>query len=332
MKTLNEMKLEISQAISNTTTVHELLNVKAGFIGKSGSITEEFKNMKDLAIEEKKQKGQELNELKNAVEEVAEVQMKTIKIRQINETLENEKIDITVPSINREKGSIHPTSFVANEIYLFFAKYGFSIQDGPEIEDDYHNFEALNFPELHPARAMHDTFYIENSEHLLRTHTSSVQIRYMQAKNPPFRFLSIGKTYRCDSDRTHIPMFHQAEGVCVDEGISLAHMKTIVEDFLIHFFGDSASDNKAKIRFRSSFFPFTEPSFEVDIDMGNGFLEVMGCGMIHQNVLKNCNVEQKYSGFAFGMGLERLAMLKYGIHDVRDCISSVPQWQKHFGM
>ena len=327
MKTLNEMKLEISQV----QTAHELLNVKASFIGKSGFITEEFKNMKDLTIEQKKQKGQELNELKTAIEEAVDSQMKAIKIRQINETLANEKIDITTPSIAKEKGSVHPTSFVANEIYSFFAKYGFSVQDGPEIEDDYHNFEALNFPELHPARAMHDTFYIENSQELLRTHTSSVQIRQMQAKNPPFRFLSIGKTYRCDSDRTHIPMFHQAEGVCVEEGISLAHMKTIVEDFLLHFFNDAASNSKAKIRFRSSFFPFTEPSFEVDIDTGNGFLEVMGCGMIHSNVLKNCNIEPKYSGFAFGMGLERLAMLKYGISDVRDCISSSPQWQKHFG-
>lgn len=323
MKNISEMKLAILQ----TKTVHELLNVKASFVGKSGIITEEFKNMKDLSIEEKKQKGQTLNELKTQIEFAIEEQMRTIKVFQINETLENEKIDISIPSNSVEVGSLHPVSFVAQEITNFFGKYGFSTHDGPEIEDDYHNFEALNFPALHPARNMHDTFYIKDTEELLRTHTSSVQIRHMQSSNPPFRFVSIGKTYRCDSDRTHIPMFHQAEGVCVEEGITLAHLKTIVEDFLKYFF----SGNEVEIRFRSSFFPFTEPSFEVDINTGNGYLEVMGCGMIHPNVLKNCGVDTKYSGFAFGMGIERLAMLKYGIEDVRDCISSTPHWQKHYG-
>jgi phenylalanyl-tRNA synthetase alpha chain len=323
MKNISEMKTEILQ----TKTVHELLNVKASFIGKSGIITEEFKNMKDLSIEEKKLKGQELNEIKTQIELGIEEQMRSIKVNQINETLENEKVDISIPSSAVELGSLHPVSFVAQEITNFFGKYGFSTHDGPEIEDDYHNFEALNFPALHPARNMHDTFYIKGTEELLRTHTSSVQIRHMQSSNPPFRFISIGKTYRCDSDRTHIPMFHQAEGVCVEEDITLAHLKTIVEDFLKHFF----SGSEVEIRFRSSFFPFTEPSFEVDINTGNGYLEVMGCGMIHPNVLKNCGVDTKYSGFAFGMGIERLAMLKYGIEDVRDCISSTPHWQKHYG-
>ena len=323
MKNISEMKIEILQ----TKTVHELLNVKASFIGKGGIITEEFKNMKDLSIEEKKLKGQELNEIKTQIEFIIEEQMRTIKVSQINENLENEKIDISTPSNSTEVGSLHPVSFVAQEITNFFGKYGFSTHDGPEIEDDYHNFEALNFPALHPARNMHDTFYIKDTEELLRTHTSSVQIRHMQSSNPPFRFISIGKTYRCDSDRTHIPMFHQAEGVCVEEDITLAHLKTIVEDFLKHFF----SGSEVEIRFRSSFFPFTEPSFEVDINTGNGYLEVMGCGMIHPNVLKNCGVDAKYSGFAFGMGIERLAMLKYGIEDVRDCISSTPHWQRHYG-
>lgn len=318
----------IKNEITSSNTIHELLNIKASLIGKSGIITEEFKNMKDLSSEEKKQKGQELNQLKNEIEALVDKQTHLIRIKEVNETLENEKIDISIPSQALEKGSMHPVSFVAKEITEFFSKFGFSTHDGPEVEDDYHNFEALNFPELHPARNMHDTFYIKNSEDLLRTHTSSVQIRHMQAFSPPFRFLSIGKTYRCDSDRTHIPMFHQAEGVCVDIGISFAHLKTIVEDFLRHFFG---THNTMEIRFRSSFFPFTEPSFEVDIDTGKGFLEVMGCGVIHPNVLKNCNIDAQYSGFAFGMGIERLAMLKYGIEDVRDCISSTPHWQKHYG-
>jgi phenylalanyl-tRNA synthetase alpha chain len=324
MKDINEIKKEIA----SSKTIHELLNVKASLIGKSGTVTEEFKNMKDLSIEEKKAKGLELNQIKNEIEALVEARMQELRLDEINKTLESEKVDISTPSQFIEKGSLHPVSFVAREITDFFAQFGFSTHDGPEIEDDYHNFEALNFPALHPARNMHDTFYIKDSQDLLRTHTSSVQIRHMQAFQPPFRFLSIGKTYRCDSDRTHIPMFHQAEGVCVDIGISFAHLKTIVEDFLRHFFNGNGS---MEIRFRSSFFPFTEPSFEVDINTGKGFLEVMGCGVIHPNVLKNCGIDAKYSGFAFGMGIERLAMLKYGIEDVRDCISSTPHWQKHYG-
>lgn len=318
---------EILKAIQQTTTLHELLNVKASLIGKSGFVTEEFKNMKDLSIDEKKQRGQDLNILKTQIEEAVVYHERLIKMQEINARLENEKIDISIPSQFFERGTLHPVSFVANEISDFFASYGFTTHDGPEIEDDYHNFEALNFPKFHPARNMHDTFYIKDTEYLLRTHTSAMQIRYMQNNHPPLRFLSIGRTYRCDSDRTHIPMFHQAEGVCVDEGMSLAHLKTIVEDFLKHFFNNS----EIEIRFRSSFFPFTEPSFEVDINAGKGFLEVMGCGVIHPNVLKNCDVDPKFSGFAFGMGIERLAMLKYGIEDVRDCISSTHAWQKHYG-
>lgn len=318
---------EIEQKILEAQTVHELLNVKAFFIGKSGIVTEEFKNMKNLTVEEKKQKGLELNQLKDKIEKLAENRLRDIKVTEINTRLENEKVDISTPSIGIEVGSLHPVSFVAREITQFFTKHGFLTLDGPEVEDDYHNFEALNFPKLHPARNMHDTFYIQNTEELLRTHTSSVQIRHMQNSHPPFRFVSIGKTYRHDSDRTHIPMFHQAEGVCVEEGISFAHLKTIVEDFLKFFFKDLNID----VRFRSSFFPFTEPSFEVDINTGNGFLEVMGCGIIHPNVMKNCGIEEKFSGFAFGMGLERLAMLKYGIEDVRDCVSSSQEWQSHYG-
>lgn len=317
---------EVSKVIFKAQTIHELLNVKSSLIGKSGVVTEEFRNMKGLSVDEKKIKGQSLNDIKNHVEGEFECRLLAIKIFDVNQRLDSEKVDISVVSKNIHVGSIHPVSYVSKEVTDFFLRCGFSIHDGPEVEDDYHNFEALNFPELHPARNMHDTFYIKNSLDLLRTHTSSVQIRHMQNSQPPFRFLSIGKTYRCDSDKTHIPMFHQAEGVCVDKGMSLAHLKTVVEDFLRSFF----TDEKIDIRFRSSFFPFTEPSFEVDIDAGNGFLEVMGCGVIHPNVLKNCGVEAGYSGFAFGMGIERLAMLKYGIDDVRDCVSSSRQWQKHY--
>lgn len=314
--------------ISQTKTVHELLNVKASFVGKNGILTEEFKKMKDLPLDEKKSFGNVLNDVKVKIENAIDLQMQQIKINKINEAMENERVDISTPSDSVERGTLHPVSFVMNEIVSFFAKYGFAVYDGPEIEDDYHNFEALNFPPLHPARNMHDTFYIQNSEKLLRTHTSSVQIRHMQSANPPFRFLSMGKTYRFDSDKTHIPMFHQVEGVCVEEGVTLAHLKTIIEGFLHYFF----ANNNIEVRFRPSFFPFTEPSFEVDIKTGDKFLEVLGCGIMHPNVLTNCHINtKKYSGFAFGMGIERLAMLKYGIEDVRDCVSSSPQWQKHYG-
>lgn len=323
MKTLTQMQEEILQ----TNTIHELLNVKSSLIGKTGIVSQEFTNMKNLSVEEKKEKGASLNQLKNQIEQAIELQMQKIKKSELDLRLANEKVDISTPSKTQEGGTLHPVSFVANEITQFFGNYGFSVHDGPEVEDDYHNFEALNFPKLHPARNMHDTFYIQNTEELLRTHTSSVQVRHMQNSTPPFRFISVGKTYRCDSDRTHIPMFHQAEGVCVEEGITLAHLKTIVEVFLRSFFENST----VEIRFRSSFFPFTEPSFEVDINTGNGFLEVMGCGIIHPNVMKNCGIDAKFSGFAFGMGLERLAMLKYGISDVRDCVSSRNDWQKHYG-
>jgi phenylalanyl-tRNA synthetase alpha chain len=318
----------ILNQIQNSSTMHDVLNLKASIVGKNGILTQEFKKMGSLSPEERTKKGQELNEAKTRVELQVETKLKQIKIDEINNSLSNEKIDITTPSTNAEYGSIHPVSFVIQEVEEFFFKHGFSIQDGPEIEDDFHNFEALNFPELHPARNMHDTFYLENSKNLLRTHTSSVQIRHMKNNKPPFRFIAHGRTYRCESDRTHIPMFHQLEGVCIDKNITFAHLKTITEDFLRHFF----SNDKMEIRFRSSFFPFTEPSCEVDINMGSGYLEVMGAGMVHQNVLKQCEIDTNtYQGFAFGMGIERLAMLKYGIKDVRDCISSTQSWRKHYG-
>lgn len=318
---------EISAKVKIARTAHEVLNLKASVIGKNGILTQEFKKMGSLAPNEKIAKGQELNRIKTEFETLAESRLLQIKIEDINKNLADETVDITTPSEKSERGKLHPVSFVITEIEDFFFKHGFTVHDGPEIEDDYHNFEALNFPSLHPARNMHDTFYIEGSEKLLRTHTSSVQIRRMQNGKPPFRFIAHGKTYRFESDRTHVPMFHQIEGVCIEEGITFSHLKTIIEDFLRHFF---VSD-KIEIRFRSSFFPFTEPSCEVDINTGSGYMEVMGCGMVHRNVLNNCNIDASYRGFAFGMGVERLAMLKYGIADVRDCISPTHEWRRHYG-
>lgn len=319
---------EISAKIMVAQTMHEVLNLKASVIGKNGILTQEFKKMGSLLPQEKIVKGQELNLVKTELEAIVESRILQLKTEEINNNLANETVDITTPSVKAEHGRLHPVSFVIAEVENFFLKYGFTVHDGPEIEDDYHNFEALNFPALHPARNMHDTFYIADSEKLLRTHTSSVQIRQMQNGKPPFRFISHGKTYRFESDRTHIPMFHQIEGVCIEEGITFSHLKTIIEDFLRYFF----VNDKIEIRFRSSFFPFTEPSCEVDINTGNGYMEVMGCGLVHQNVLKNCGIDiTKYQGFAFGMGVERLAMLKYGIADVRDCISSTHEWRHHYG-
>ena len=323
---MKEIELIFKQ-IQAVQTMHDVLNLKAAILGKSGILTQEFKTMGSLSPEEKTKKGQDLNKVKIETEQLVEAKLKEIKVAQINASLENERVDITTPSSTFESGSLHPVSFVIQEIEQFFFKHGFSVQEGPEIEDDFHNFEALNFPEFHPARNMHDTFYLQNGN-LLRTHTSSVQIRHMKNNKPPFRFIAHGRTYRCESDRTHIPMFHQLEGVCIEKNITFAHLKTIIEDFLRQFF----SNYKMEIRFRSSFFPFTEPSCEIDINMGSGYLEVMGCGMVHRNVLKHCGIDENtYQGFAFGMGIERLAMLKYGIKDVRDCISSTYSWRKHYG-
>jgi phenylalanyl-tRNA synthetase alpha chain len=282
-------------------------------LGKTGPITEAMKSLSTLPVEERPQKGAEINQIKNQIEDLLNARKKEIADHELNQKLENEKIDVTLPSRPQDKGSLHPVMKTIEDISQIFHSIGFDVTDGPEIEDDFHNFTALNIPESHPARAMHDTFYV-NKEYVLRTHTSPVQVRYMEENKPPIQIISPGRVYRVDSDATHSPMFHQIEGLMVNEEVSFANLKGIVQSFLQCFF----EDDQLTIRFRPSYFPFTEPSAEIDMSWNGGWLEIGGCGMIHPNVLKHVNIDpNQYQGFAFGLGVERLTMLKYGVNDLR---------------
>jgi phenylalanyl-tRNA synthetase alpha chain len=278
-----------------------------------------MRNLKDLSQEKKQQVAKELNEMKNLLVSVLDARDVELQNKEIEKKLQREAIDITLPSREIKRGKIHLISHVLNEIVEIFGNMGFGVEYGAHVEDDFHNFDALNIDENHPARQNHDTFYMKHPSEgasLLRTHTSTVQIRTMSKSKPPFKFISPGRVYRCDSDQTHTPMFHQVEGVLIDDGIDMGHLKGCLKEFLHAFFGDK----KIEIRFRPHFFPFTEPSAEVDISMdgGNKWLEILGCGMVHPNVLKNVGLDSNaHQGFAFGMGVERLAMLKYDIEDLR---------------
>ncbi|MFZ9115212.1 MAG: phenylalanine--tRNA ligase subunit alpha, partial [bacterium] len=291
----------------------ELDHIKSKFLGKSGPITEAMKSLASLSPEEKPKKGAEINQVKKQIESLLETRKEEISNLELNEKLETEKIDVTLPSRPKMKGSLHPVMNTIDEISTIFHGIGFDVADGPEIEDDFHNFTALNIPESHPARAMHDTFYV-NKEYVLRTHTSPVQIRYMENNTPPIQIISPGRVYRVDSDATHSPMFHQVEGLVINEDVNFANLKGVVQSFLQSFF----EDENLTIRFRPSYFPFTEPSAEIDMSWNDGWLEIGGCGMVHPNVLKHVNIDpEMYQGFAFGLGVERLTMLKYGINDLR---------------
>ncbi|WP_353684025.1 phenylalanine--tRNA ligase subunit alpha [Thermodesulfovibrio sp. 3907-1M] len=309
--------------INEINSVVELVNLKAKYIGKKGIITERIKNLGKLPPEQRKLQGKILNGLKNFIEEALKNKEEELKQKEISEALKKELIDITLPGKDFYSGGSHPVNRTLLEIIDIFRELGFTVEEGPEVELDYYNFEALNIPKNHPARDMQDTFYI-SEDVVLRTHTSPVQVRVMEKKKPPLRFISPGKVYRCDSDVTHTPMFHQVEGLMVDENVSFSHLKGVLVYFLKRLFGD------IPIRFRPSFFPFTEPSTEIDIGCiicsgagcrvckGSGWLEVLGAGMVHPNVFKFAGYpEGKYTGFAFGMGVERLTMLKYGIDDIR---------------
>ena len=323
-------------------TLPKLEKVRVAIWARKDVFTEQLKSLGSLAPEERKALGQLLNEAKQKISDAIDARAEALKLAEINARLVTEWQDVTLPPRPEAQGRIHPVSRVIAEITALFAAQGFTVAEGPEIEDDYHNFTALNFPANHPARQMHDTFFLKGdavTKPLLRTHTSPVQIRTMQAGKPPFRFIAPGKTYRHDSDMTHSPMFHQVEGLVIDKGIHMGHLKGCVESFLRAFFGVE----DVPIRFRPSFFPFTEPSAEVDIGCrrdkgeikigaGADWLEVLGCGMVHPNVLKNCNIDpEEWQGFAFGMGVERLAMLKYGIPDLRTFFESDIRWLAHYG-
>ena len=288
-----------------------LNSLKIEYLGKKGILSSLMSQLSNAPAEKKPKLGKSINEFKTLIEESISSSLEKIEQSALDEQLSKEEIDVTLP-LSPEVGSYHPVSLIAQEISNYFKNKGYVLREGPEIESEYFNFSALNIPENHPARDMHDTFYFEDGN-LLRTHTSPVQIRSMELESPPLKILCPGKVFRCDSDQTHTPMFHQVEGLVVDKDINFAHLKNEILEFVESFFKDNP-----KVRFRPSYFPFTEPSVEVDIQGENGWLEIMGCGMVHPNVLKNVGLNPKvFSGFAFGLGIERMTMLRYQISDIR---------------
>ncbi len=288
-----------------------LNSLKIEYLGKKGILSSLMTQLSNAPAEKKPELGKSINEFKSLIEESISSSLEKIEQSALEDQLSKEAIDVTLP-LSPDVGSYHPVSTIAQEISNYFKNKGYVLREGPEIESEYFNFSALNIPENHPARDMHDTFYFEDGN-LLRTHTSPVQIRSMELETPPLKILCPGKVFRCDSDQTHTPMFHQVEGLVVDKDINFAHLKNEILEFVESFFKDNP-----KVRFRPSYFPFTEPSVEVDIQGKNGWLEIMGCGMVHPNVLKNVGLNPEvYSGFAFGMGIERMTMLRYQISDIR---------------
>lgn len=301
------------QAAEQAISAQDLDQVRVQYLGKKGHLTQLLKGLGALSAEERPQAGAKINEAKQALQDVLNARKANLESAALEAKLAEETIDVTLPGRGQSLGGLHPVTKTLQRIEEFFARIGYSVAEGPEIEDDYHNFEALNIPSHHPARAMHDTFYF-NANTLLRTHTSGVQVRTMESQQPPIRIICPGRVYRCDYDQTHSPMFHQVEGLIVDKDISFADLKGTLEQFLREFF-----EEDVKVRFRPSYFPFTEPSIEVDIDRGDGkWLEVLGCGIVHPKVFEYSGIDpEQYTGFAFGMGVERLAMLRYGVNDLR---------------
>jgi len=325
MNNLEEIITEASNLMNSTEDAIELENVKARYLGKSGILTDLLKGLGKLPAEQRPMMGSLINEAKNRLETTLKLRREAIQAKELEAKLTEEALDVTLPGRGTSFGSLHPVTQTLLRIETLFHSIGFDVASGPEIETDFYNFTALNIPENHPARAMHDTFYIDKSI-LLRTHTSPVQIHYMQNNKPPIKVIAPGRVYRCDSDVTHTPMFHQVEGLWIDESANFSSLKGVLADFMAHFF----EQEDLAVRFRPSFFPFTEPSAEMDIGcvMCNGkgcrvcshtgWLEVLGCGMVHPNVLKHVGIDsERYIGFAFGMGVERLTMLRYGVNDLR---------------
>ena len=325
MSSLEEIEKQSLQEVADATDPAVLDDVRVRYLGKKGLLTQQLKQLGKLPAEDRPAAGQEINRVKQQVQQAIEARGETLKSAALDAQLASEKIDVTLSGRGQQQGGLHPVTITMRRIEKLFEPLGFSVAEGPEIEDDFHNFEALNIPAHHPARAMHDTFYFD-AHTLLRTHTSPVQVRVMEKHQPPLRIIAPGRVYRCDSDLTHTPMFHQVEGLLIDENASFANLKGVIDDFLHRFF---ERDDLA-VRFRPSYFPFTEPSAEVDIQCvmcagdgcrvcgQSGWLEVLGCGMVHPNVLEQVGIDnERYNGFAFGMGVERLAMLRYGVNDLR---------------
>jgi len=325
MQALDELKAEATAAIESAIDSAALEKLRVEWLGKKGRVTDLLKSLGQLDAAERPKVGAEINAVKQLLNEQISERKETLQQAAIASQLAAEALDVTLPGRREDLGALHPITRTIERMAGYFAALGFEVVEGPEIEDDYHNFEALNIPAHHPARAMHDTFYIDDT-HVLRTHTSGVQVRTMETREPPLRVICPGRVYRCDSDLTHSPMFHQVEGLLIDENVSFGQLKGIIQDFLHAFF----EQDTLAVRFRPSYFPFTEPSAEVDIQCvkcagegcricsGTGWLEVMGCGMVHPRVLEMSGVDtERFQGFAFGMGVERLAMLRYGIGDLR---------------
>lgn len=343
MENIDQIKTEVLDAVAAATDSKALDDIRVSALGKKGSITSLMKNMKDLSPEERKETGQKLNIVKGEVAQALDARKTELADAELNARLMAEKVDVTLSVRPETQGTVHPVSQTIDEAIAIFGEMGFSVAEGPNIEDDWRNFGALNIPPEHPARQDHDTFYLpreqDGNRMVLRTHTSPVQIRSMQEKGAPIRIICPGRTYRCDYDATHTPMFHQIEGLVIDEKTHFGHLKGCLIDFCKAYFGV----DDLPVRFRPSYFPFTEPSAEVDIGCtreggefkigaGDDWLEILGCGMVHPKVLENCGIDsEKYQGFAFGMGIERIAMLKYGIPDLRTFYESDLRWLRHYG-
>jgi len=310
---VDEIVRDADTAIAAAETLAELDDVRVRFLGRQGRITMASRAIGTLAPELRPEAGRRLNDGKQVIQNALDARKTALSADFLQARLASERLDVSLPGRGQSSGGLHPVTRTLERISSLFRAIGFEVVEGPELEDDYHNFEALNIPAHHPARAMQDTFYFPDGR-LLRTHTSPVQIRVMQSRQPPLRIIAPGRVYRCDSDQTHTPMFHQVEGLMVGEDVSFAHLKGVLHDFLRQFF--EADD--LEVRFRPSYFPFTEPSAEVDIRGERGWLEVLGSGMVHPKVLENCGIDsERYTGFAFGMGVERFAMLRYGVDDLR---------------
>jgi phenylalanyl-tRNA synthetase alpha chain len=322
---LEELEKQALDEVAAATDPAALDTVRVSYLGKKGQLTQQLKQLGALPAAERPAAGQEINRIKARVQQALEARRDALQAAQLDARLASERVDVTLPGRGQPVGGLHPVTITMRRIEALFRPLGFSVAEGPEIEDDHHNFEALNIPAHHPARAMHDTFYFD-AHTLLRTHTSPVQVRVMEQRQPPLRIIAPGRVYRCDSDLTHTPMFHQVEGLLVDEQVSFANLRGLLDEFLRAFFERS----DLPVRFRPSYFPFTEPSAEVDIQCvmcagagcrvcgQSGWLEVLGCGMVHPRVFEQVGIDNdRYTGFAFGMGVERLAMLRYGVNDLR---------------
>ena len=343
MQDLDQVREKWIAAAKAAATPDALEQIRVEALGKKGEVSQLMKSLGGLDPEARREAGQRLNAVKDAVAAAIETRKQNLGEAALDARLASERIDVSLPSRPEAEGRIHPISQTIDEIVAIFGEMGFKVAEGPDIEDDFHNFTALNIPESHPARQMHDTFYLpeqaDGSRLVLRTHTSPVQIRHMRNDKPPIRIIAPGRTYRCDSDMTHSPMFHQVEGLVVDETTHMGHLKGCLIDFCRAYFGVA----ELPVRFRPSFFPFTEPSAELDIGcsreggelkigQGSDWLEILGCGMVHPKVLAMCGIDPaRYQGFAFGMGIERIAMLKYGIPDLRTFYEADLRWLRHYG-